>query len=106
MLPGNAKTTKYDHVLPMLAQIEDDAQIEGMLVLLNTSGGDVDAGLAIAEMIASMSIPVVSLVLARQPFYWCTPGSGIGSFFYRSLRYHDGTPGAYERYGHWHSPDL
>ena len=47
----------------MLAQIEDDAQIEGMLVLLNTSGGDVDAGLAIAEMIASMSIPVVSLVL-------------------------------------------
>ena len=61
---GNAKTTKYDHVLPMLAQIEDDAQIEGMLVLLNTSGGDVDAGLAIAEMIASMSIPVVSLVLA------------------------------------------
>ena len=60
---GNAKTTKYDHVLPMLAQIEDDAQIEGMLVLLNTSGGDVDAGLAIAEMIASMSIPVVSLVL-------------------------------------------
>ena len=60
---GNAKTTKYDHMLPMLAQIEDDAQIEGMLVLLNTSGGDVDAGLAIAEMIASMSIPVVSLVL-------------------------------------------
>ena len=60
---GNAKTTKYDHVLPMLAQIEDDAKIEGMLVLLNTSGGDVDAGLAIAEMISSMSIPVVSLVL-------------------------------------------
>ena len=60
---GNAKTTKYDHVLPMLAQIEDDAQIEGMLVLLNTSGGDVDAGLAIAEMIASLSKPVVSLVL-------------------------------------------
>ncbi len=66
MLSGNAKAKplKYDHVLPMLAQIEDDAQIEGMLVLLNTSGGDVDAGLAIAEMIASfMSIPVVSLVL-------------------------------------------
>ena len=60
---GNAKTTKYDHVLPALARIEDDADIEGMLVLLNTFGGDVDAGLAIAEMIASMSIPVVSLVL-------------------------------------------
>ena len=72
---GNAKTTKYDHVLPMLAQIEDDAQIEGMLVLLNTSGGDVDAGLAIAEMIASMSIPVVSLVLGAAillvyPWQW------------------------------------
>lgn len=61
--PGNAKTTKYDHVLPMLAAIEDNDEVEGMLVLLNTSGGDVDAGLAIAEMIASLSIPTVSLVL-------------------------------------------
>ena len=50
-------------MLPALAQIEDDATVEGLLVLLNTFGGDVDAGLAIAEMIASMSIPVVSLVL-------------------------------------------
>lgn len=61
--PGNSKTTKYDHVLPMLAQLEDDDGVEGMLVLLNTSGGDVDAGLAIAEMIASLSMPTVSLVL-------------------------------------------
>ena len=61
--PGTSKTTKYDHVLPMLAALEEDKRVEGMLVLLNTSGGDVDAGLAIAEMIASMSIPVVSLVL-------------------------------------------
>lgn len=61
--PGNSKTTKYDHVLPMLAQLEDDDRIKGLLVLLNTSGGDVDAGLAIAEMIASLSIPTVSLVL-------------------------------------------
>lgn len=61
--PGSSKSTRYDHVLPRLAQIEDDDSIDGMLVLLNTSGGDVDAGLAIAEMIASMSIPVVSLVL-------------------------------------------
>ena len=50
-------------MLPQLAQIEDDRQIDGLLVLLNTSGGDVDAGLAIAEMIASLSIPTVSLVL-------------------------------------------
>lgn len=62
-LPSGTKTTKYDHVLPQLAQIEDDKKIDGLLVLLNTSGGDVDAGLAIAEMIASLSIPTVSLVL-------------------------------------------
>ncbi len=62
-LSGNAKATKYDHVLPQLAQLEDDDSVEGLLVLLNTSGGDVDAGLAIAEMIASLSMPTVSLVL-------------------------------------------
>ncbi len=60
---GNSKTTKYDHVLPKLAEIEEDQSIDGLLVLLNTSGGDVDAGLAIAEMIASLSMPSVSLVL-------------------------------------------
>ena len=62
-LSGSSKATKYDHVLPKLAEIEDDKEVEGLLVLLNTSGGDVDAGLAIAEMIASLSIPTVSLVL-------------------------------------------
>ena len=62
-LSSNSKATKYDHVLPKLAEIEDDDSVEGLLILLNTSGGDVDAGLAIAEMIASLSIPTVSLVL-------------------------------------------
>lgn len=62
-LSGNTKTTKYDHLLPQLAALEDDDSIRGLLVLLNTSGGDVDAGLAIAEMIASLSKPTVSLVL-------------------------------------------
>lgn len=62
-MSGSSKTTKYDHVLPQLAQIEDDDSVDGLLVLLNTSGGDVDAGLAIAEMIASLSMPTVSLVL-------------------------------------------
>ncbi|MCI8887631.1 MAG: peptidase S14 [Hungatella sp.] len=61
--PGTSKTTKYDHVLPQLAALEDNQEVEGMLVLLNTSGGDVDAGLAIAEMISSLSMPTVSLVL-------------------------------------------
>ena len=61
--PGNVKTTKYEHVLPQLAMAEDSCDIDGILVLLNTMGGDVEAGLAIAEMIASLSKPTVSLVL-------------------------------------------
>ena len=62
-LSANTKTTKYEHVLPKLAEAEDDRNVDGLLVLLNTVGGDVESGLAIAEMIASMSKPVVSLVL-------------------------------------------
>ncbi len=62
-LSANSKTTKYEHVLPKLAAIEDSPDIEGLLILLNTVGGDVEAGLAIAEMIASLSKPTVSLVL-------------------------------------------
>ena len=62
-LSSNSKTTKYEHVLPRLAQLEDDPSVGGLLVLLNTMGGDVEAGLAIAEMIASLSVPTVSLVL-------------------------------------------
>ena len=62
-LPSNSKTTKYEHVLPQLAAIEDSNDIEGVLVLLNTVGGDVEAGLAISEMLASLSKPTVSLVL-------------------------------------------
>lgn len=61
--PAHSKTTKYEHVLPKLAMLEDDVEIDGLLILLNTVGGDVEAGLAIAEMIASLSIPTVSLVL-------------------------------------------
>lgn len=62
-LPSTSKTTKYEHLLPQLAAIEDSKEIQGVLVLLNTVGGDVEAGLAIAEMIASLSKPSVSLVL-------------------------------------------
>lgn len=62
-LPNNSKTTKYEHVLPRLAIIEDNKNVDGLLILLNTVGGDVEAGLAIAEMIASLSKPTVSLVL-------------------------------------------
>ena len=61
--PSSSKTTKYEHVLPQLAAIEDSDRIKGMLVLINTVGGDISAGLALAEMIASISKPTVSLVL-------------------------------------------
>ncbi|CCZ04550.1 ClpP family protease [Bovifimicola ammoniilytica] len=63
VLPSNSKTTKYEHVLPKLAQIEDDKEYKGVLLIINTVGGDVESGLAIAEMIASLSKPTVSLVL-------------------------------------------
>ena len=62
-LPETAKTTKYEHVLPLLAGIEESDEIAGLLLLLNTVGGDIEAGLAIAELIAGMKQPTVSLVL-------------------------------------------
>lgn len=61
--PENVKTTKYEHVLPLLAGIEESDDIDGLLLLLNTVGGDIEAGLAIAEMVAGMKKPTVSLVL-------------------------------------------
>ncbi|MBQ9990806.1 MAG: ATP-dependent Clp protease proteolytic subunit [Lachnospiraceae bacterium] len=63
VLGSNSKATKYEHILPILASIEDSEEVKGVLILLNTMGGDVEAGLAIAEMISSLSKPTVSLVL-------------------------------------------
>lgn len=63
LLPPDSKSTKYEHVLPLLAMIEGNEQIDGLLILLNNGGGDVEAGLAISELVASMSKPTVSLVL-------------------------------------------
>ena len=62
-LPEDTKSTKYEHILPLIAAIEESPEIQGLLILLNTMGGDVEAGLAIAEMIAGMTKPTVSLVL-------------------------------------------
>ena len=62
-LPSDVKTTKYEHVIPKLAEIEQDSSVDGLLLILNTVGGDVEAGLAIAELIASMKTPTVSIVL-------------------------------------------
>ena len=63
LLPPTSKSTKYEHVLPLLATIEGSEEIDGLLILLNNGGGDVEAGLAISEVIASMSKPTASLVL-------------------------------------------
>lgn len=63
LLPSNCKTTKYEHIIPQIVTIEEDREIDGLLILLNTVGGDVEAGLAIAEMIAGMRKPTVSLIL-------------------------------------------
>lgn len=62
-LPSENKTTKYEHIIPELVAIEEDPEIEGILLLLNTVGGDIEAGLAIAELIAGMSKPTVSMVI-------------------------------------------
>lgn len=63
LLPPTVKTTKYEHVLPLLASLDESEEVEGVLLLLNTCGGDVEAGLAIAELIAGLKKPTVSLVL-------------------------------------------
>ncbi len=63
ILPAQSKTTKYEHIIPQLLAVEQNSKIEGILVILNTAGGDVEAGLAISEMLSSLSKPSVSLVL-------------------------------------------
>lgn len=63
LLPSTAKTTKYEHVMPLLAAVEESPEIRGLLILLNTVGGDVEAGLGLAELIAGMKTPTASLVL-------------------------------------------
>ena len=63
VLPQKNKTTKYEHIIPQLVAIEENPNIKGLLIILNTVGGDIEAGLAISEMISSMKTPTVSLVL-------------------------------------------
>ena len=97
LLPPTSKSTKYEHVLPLLATIEGSEEIDGLLILLNNGGGDVEAGLAISEVIASMSKPTASLVLG---------GSHSIGVLHRALGGHDHPSGAAQRPGHRRAPDL
>ena len=104
--PSQSKTTKYEHVLPKLAMIEDDENVEGLLILLNTVGGDVEAGLAIAEMIASLSIPTVSSGSWRRSFNRCADGC-VSRLFFCCAKCHDGnSSGAFEWDVYRSGPDL
>ena len=94
-LPSTSKTTKYEHLLPQLAAIEDSKEVQGVLVLLNTVGGDVEAGLAIAEMIASLSKPSVSLVLGGSHSIGVPIAVNNGD-----------TSGSYERNRDWCASDI
>ena len=69
-MPSQNKTTKYEHVIPQIVAVEEDPQIDGLLMLLNTVGGDVEAGLALAELVAGMKKPTVSLVLGGGALHW------------------------------------
>ena len=104
-LPSTTKTTKYEHVLPQLAVIEDSEKVDGLLLILNTVGGDVESGLAIAEMVASLDKRGVpgSWGIA---FYWGTAGGVYGLFVYCAERDDGDTSGAYERDGNWGEADV
>ena len=91
--PQGQKTTKYEHVIPQLVAVQEDPAIEGLLVLLNTVGGDVEAGLALAELIASISKPSATLVLGRRAFHRHPSGGQRPAQFHRPYRHHDRTPG-------------
>ncbi len=105
-LGSSSKTTKYEHILPQLAAIEDSKNISGLLVLLNTMGGDVEAGLAIAEMIASLSKPTVSLCTGRQSFHWRPDRGEHGLFLHCAVRNNGNPSGSHERDGDRRTADL
>ena len=106
MLQAVPRRQNMDHVLPALAQIEDDATVEGLLVLLNTSGGDDRCRACYCGDDRVYEYSGGFPCFRRQSFYWGSSGSCFGLFFYRAFGDHDRTSGPYERDGHWNSPDL
>lgn len=105
-LPSDTKTTKYEHVIPKLVEIEQDEDIDGLLIMLNTVGGDVEAGLAISEMIASMKKPTVSIVLGGRSQYRSTPVSVGKTFVHCSICNNDYTSHKNQRSGYRRVSDV
>lgn len=99
-LGERTKATRYEHILPALARAEEDKSIDGLLILLNTVGGDVEAGLAIAEMIASMRKPAVSLVLGGGHSIGVPARRCSRLFADRAECHHGHSSGAYKRHVH------
>ena len=104
LLPENVKTTKYEHVMPLLAAVEESADIRALLVLVNTVGGDIEAGMGIAELIAGMGQAHGLPGPGGQPLHRRASGSGGGPEFHRPQRRHDHPPGAAHRRGHRRAP--
>ena len=104
-LPATTKTTKYEHVLPKLAEMEDNRDTEGILLLLNTVGGDVESGLAIAEMIASISKPGIARA-RRKPFDRRAARCLHGLLVYCPVGHHGDSSRAHERNCHRSQADL
>ena len=97
VLPSQNKTTKYEHIIPALVAIEQDRSIEGLVIILNTVGGDVEAGLAIAELIAGMKTPTVSLVVGGGHSIGVPLAVSAKHSFYCSLGYNDNSSCQNER---------
>ena len=95
-LPETVKTTKYEHVIPLLAAVEESEDIDGLLLLLNTVGGDIEAGLAIAELIAGMKKPTVSLGIGRRALDRDSAGRFCQTRDHCPASQHDRAPCAYD----------
>ncbi len=100
VLPADNKTTKYEHLIPQLIAVEENPALKGLLVVLNTVGGDVEAGLALAEMISTISKPTVSLVLGGGHSIGIRAGRGYGLFIYSSYSHHDAPSDQNDRNSH------
>ena len=103
--PQGQKTTKYEHVIPQLVAVQEDPGIEGLLVLLNTVGGDVEAGLALAELIASISKPSAAGGAGRRALHWDPAGGERPAELYCAHGHHDHPPGAPFRHDFGRAPD-